>query len=138
MNDYQPNEVLFILVDDDDINNLISHLIVKNTWVLAETVSFSEPAKALQFLQEDFNDGTSKPAVLLLNIHMPSMTGWKFLDHFANLQPAIKSRIQIFMLSSSSDPRDQELSRSSPYVSDFLPKPLTIEMVVKIRSTLRQ
>ena len=73
-------------------------------------------------------------ALVLLDINMPSMSGWEFLEMFDNLDYDVKERVRICILSSSIDDRDRERSYSNKNVADFLVKPLTDKDILRITS----
>lgn len=114
----------FIVVDDDAISNLISELTIRRTWKDAPVHLFTEPEKAMEYIDSiEISAGTTFG--LFLDINMPSMTGWEFLEHFAQRPRSITNKFKIFMLSSSIDDRDRQRALSNPMVSGFLSKPLT-------------
>jgi CheY-like chemotaxis protein len=116
----------FILVDDDKLVLTFSRMLIKKNLGDVEVQAFTEAEVALQYLKSAPNDaGTGQPAVLLLDINMPTMTGWEFLEHFHSLGEEAKRHIKIFILSSSVDGRDVERARNDHHVVDFLVKPLS-------------
>lgn len=117
----------FFVVDDDLTNNLLCEYILRRTFESIPITLFSKPEKALETIIEEYSTAT-KPVntVLLLDINMPSMSGWEFLEVFKNLSPVIHGQFTVFILSSSVDERDKEKAAASPFVSGFLCKPLSI------------
>jgi CheY-like chemotaxis protein len=73
-----------------------------------------------------------KPTVLLLDINMPLMSGWEFLERFDNMKDEVKNLFRIYILSSSVDPRDKQRSYANKNVKAFLVKPLVKDNVVDI------
>ena len=126
----------FILIDDDDISNVISRLTIQNTWPTTEVVTFVNPLTALEFFRSDLSSKHSEGTklIVLLNLNMPFMSGWEFLERFDFLKDELKSAIDMYILTSSLDHRDREKSQVNRYVREFIPKPLTAEMVLKIRA----
>lgn len=118
---------IFITVDDDPVNNLLSKVIIKKTIREATVFDFTRAEVALQFLSEEAEnyDGI----VLFLDINMPIIDGWGFLERFEKLSADITNKVKIFMLSSSLDENDVARAKSYASVEDYLPKPLTIEKV---------
>jgi CheY-like chemotaxis protein len=119
---------LFILVDDDMINNAVSRLTISNVAPSAEVVIFTDPRVALDFLA-DFASHSTTPAILLLNLNMPFMTGWEFLDRFEKLGQQVRERIKIYMLTASIDDSDRIRAENNSCVSGYLSKPLSSEMI---------
>ena len=72
------------------------------------------------------------PTVLLLDINMPGMNGWEFLEKYDNIDSAIKSRITVFLLSFSIDHRDKQMAANNKYVKGFLTKPFKKSIVEEV------
>jgi CheY-like chemotaxis protein len=124
----------FVLIDDDPMNNLISKLTIEMTLGQTDVRAFVNPENALEFFQNEFSTNQDAYALLLLDIHMPSMSGWEFLEMFDNLSFEVKDRVKICILSSSIDDRDKERSYANKNVVDFLVKPLTDKDILRISS----
>ena len=126
------NDLKFILVDDDDLTNLIHDMTLKDALgekVLVET--FEKPEEALDFIQNTYTEN-SDPTILFLDINMPGINGWEFLERYEKFSPAVKSRINIYILSSSVDPRDVRRAEENKNVLGFLSKPLSAENISSI------
>lgn len=136
----KPGEVVFILIDDDEINNMISRLMIERVWSGQDIMTFLDPLKALRFLQNSFvKEGQEHlEAIILLNLNMPVLSGWDFLDRFDGLSEEIKTRTSIYILSSSFDNRDKEMAHANKYVREFFQKPLTTEMVRRLHTNSAQ
>ncbi len=123
----------FILIDDDPMNNLICKLTIEMTLGQSEVKAFVNPENGLEYIQSEFsNPEIDISALLLLDINMPIMSGWEFLEMFDNLSFEIKDRIKICILSSSIDERDKERSYANKNVLEFLVKPLTDKDIQRI------
>ncbi len=122
----------FVLIDDDPMNNLICKLTIEMTLGQTDVRAFVNPENALEFFQNEFATHTGYLALLLLDIHMPSMSGWEFLEMFDNLSFEVKDRVRVCILSSSIDDRDKERSYANKNVFDFLVKPLTDKDILRI------
>ncbi len=123
----------FIAIDDDPINNMICRLTIEMVADHPEIVAFTDPMQGLDFMRTEYQVSHNKrPSVLLLDINMPGMSGWEFLEKFDQLSTETKDLIQIYILSSSVDDRDRQRSYANKNVKDFLVKPLVKNDVVKI------
>lgn len=112
------------LVDDDPINNLINKRLISKVGVSEDVVEFLEAEETLLALtQQD----PEKSILIFLDINMPVMNGWEFLDKYGLQFPQRSDKIVI--LSSSIDFNDKEKAKSYSTVSGFLEKPLTIEKI---------
>lgn len=112
------------LVDDDKVIAYITERMIKNTDPSIKINSFLSAKMALEKLR--LND--YKPDILLLDINMPGINGWDFLDELRNMH----CFINVYMYSSSIDPEDIKKARTYPMVKDFLSKPIDESAVRKI------
>ena len=123
----------FILIDDDPMNNFICKLTIEMTLGQTEVKAFVNPENGLEYIQSEFsNPDKDDSALLLLDINMPIMSGWEFLEMFDNLNFEVKDRIKVCILSSSIDERDKERSYANKNVIEFLVKPLTDKDIQRI------
>jgi len=120
----------FILIDDDPINNIISKITIELVLGDARIQSFIDPSQGFAYIKSSSQD--SHKTVLLLDLNMPILNGWEFLDRFDSLPGPLKNSFQIYILSSSVDDRDRERSYANKNVVDFLVKPLTKDAVASI------
>jgi CheY-like chemotaxis protein len=123
----------FILIDDDPLNNSISKMVLKRVNEEVTVKDFEDPELALVYLEKEFGLGLKEEkATLFLDINMPSISGWEFLDIFNTYSESIKNQINIYILSSSIDPMDIERAKLHPLVIGFLEKPLKTKSVSSI------
>jgi CheY-like chemotaxis protein len=115
---------MILLIDDDSVNNLVNTRIIRRHFGFDPTV-FDEAERALQHLQTC--DRTQFPELILLDINMPEMNGWDFLDALKTLPMELQHECRVIMLSSSIDVHDFKKASSYPFVQDFISKPLTAE-----------
>src|SRR5690554_6238204 len=104
---------LIVLIDDDPINNLINKRLISKLDLSPNVVDFLEAEKALKFIAED----SIRNTLILLDINMPVMNGWDFLNHYGDLEK--KRNDKIVMLSSSIDHQDIKKSKEFSYVKGF-------------------
>jgi CheY-like chemotaxis protein len=125
--------VSVLLVDDDEINNFISIKLIKKALLNTEIMACLNGKFAIeQLLEIQKKDPNKLPDYILLDINMPIMNGWEFLDEYKklNIDPLGKSKI--FIISSSVFSNDINKARSYPLVKDFISKPLNVEKIVDL------
>lgn len=117
---------LLLLIDDDLLVNLINRKFIERVLPSSEIRSFVSAYEALDFLHNLKNLQSLEP-VIFLDINMPLMNGWDFLDE---IRKEFNSRdFEIFVLSSSVDPEDMRRAESYPLVRSFISKPLSVEKI---------
>jgi CheY-like chemotaxis protein len=121
------------LIDDDPICHLISTKIIKLFSSFA-VETFTDPREALtQFKWRAANDPEKIPSYILLDIDMPGMNGWQFLEEFEKIPDHVLQKTCVMMLSSSNHFTDIEQARRYKSVKHFLSKPLTEEKLNLIK-----
>lgn len=123
------NRTHFIIVDDDPINNLITKRIITKNRPQADMITFTEPEKGLDYILSALSKSDKDKAILLLDINMPNMTGWQFMERLEHEGALVGKGLLIYILSSSIDAADIERARVNPHISDFIMKPLTAEVI---------
>ena len=121
----------FIVVDDYATNNILCSIIIEDVFPNADIMTFTDPAEALKHIQSAYKDATNMLAdtLLFLDINMPLINAWQFLETYATFDEQVKRSIEIHIFSSTIDSRDVELAENNKYVRSFLGKPLTEEIV---------
>lgn len=121
---------IFIIVDDDPENNYITKHALKKTLPGVALLDFTNPELAIEYIKSKEAEKFSN-AILLLDINMPQMSAWEFLDKLEYLPPSVHNRLNIYINSSSVNPSDIERSRTHPRIIDFIEKPLSKEVIEK-------
>ena len=120
-----------LLIDDNEIDNFINERMITSSGFSAEVIVKNSADAALHFLKNLSND-QDYPEIIFLDIRMPIMDGFGFLDAFNNLPDSIKLKSKVVMLSSTLDPEDNERAATYPVVIKMLMKPLNIEQLASI------
>ncbi|WP_229253754.1 response regulator [Dyadobacter sp. NIV53] len=116
-----------ILIDDSAFDLFIYEKLLIKSGIANTVITFNSAQKALKYI---ISEGNALPeTVILLDLQMPDMNGFEFIDEFADISEKIKDKIKIFMLSSTIDTRDIEKARASLHIIDLLPKPLEVDVL---------
>jgi len=116
-----------ILIDDSAFDLFIYEKLLIKSGITRTVKSFNSAREALNYLVTE--ESRLPETVILLDLQMPDMNGFEFIEAFGSVPESIKNKIRIFMLSSTIDSRDIEKARSSPDILDLLPKPLEIDLL---------
>ncbi len=126
----------FWLIDDDTIYIMIAKRFLAKDARTKKLLDFQDGELAIQQLQNLSKNSEELPDAILLDINMPFMDGWQFLDEFKKIQGHLAKKITIFMVSSSVDERDIVKANSFPEVKGYLSKPLTQDHIRKLYDDL--
>ncbi|MDC7996256.1 response regulator [Altibacter sp. HG106] len=113
---------LLYLVDDQKIVNFVNQKVIENAGVACEMLAFEDPREALVKLTD------LVPDYILLDIQMPEVNGWQFLESLQRQQ----CRSKVVMVTSSTSPLDRKRAASFDAVVDYIVKPLSVEEVQKL------
>ena len=121
---------IIMLVDDNEIDNFLHKRIIESTDI-AETIIVKNSGKsALEYFKEHLHEVNKLPHLLFLDIDMPLVDGFAFLDKFDKYPDFVKEKCHIVVLSSSGSNHDREKFTMNKNVKEFLVKPLTLEALV--------
>ena len=118
-----------MLIDDNEIDNFINQKMIEGCNFADKVYVHTSARSALEFLQNiERNENFPReliPQVIFLDISMPMMDGFQFLDEFKKLSGNIRDGLKIMLLTSSINPLDQQKSTSIPAIANYMNKPLT-------------
>jgi len=124
------------LVDDDEVYTFLTKRTIEETKLVDQIKVFSNGQDALEFLERAAGDKDLVPEVILLDINMPILDGWGFLEEFLAIKPSIGKRITIYIVSTSISPYDIERAKNISEVSDFIIKPTTKTGLINLLGNL--
>jgi CheY-like chemotaxis protein len=130
-----PTLQTILLVDDDETTNFLHRRLLSRLNVAKKITVATNGEEALQFLQNNCQppfDNQNCPMLIFLDIKMPVMDGFEFLEEYENLAPALNPEIRIVMLSSSGNPVDLERLKSFSREYKYYFKPLSSDIIKEV------
>ena len=116
------------VIDDDKMVLFIQEKMLNATQFSKSISKFSDGQEALNQLESE----VAKEVVVFLDINMPYMNGWEFLEKMEKL--SFKTKVNVIMVTSSINPEDEENARSNKFVIDFLVKPVKTEALNQLKT----
>ena len=126
------DSVSVLLIDDSEVDNFINKAILSKENSISGITVKSSGFDALEYLEGILEEDNSFPDLIFLDIRMPRMNGFEFLDEYSNFPEKLTSHSKVYILSSSLDPLDSEKSKKYAVVKGHLVKPLAHHHVSKL------
>lgn len=117
------------VIDDDEIYQMIIKKLIQKSDAFGSAQFYINAAAVLNDL---FNSKIHLPDILLLDINMPQMDGWQFLEKLKEQFPGLKEKTMIYIVSSSIAYSDKERAEGIPEIKGFLTKPVTVGQLQEI------
>ena len=122
------------VIDDDTIYQIIVSKIIQKSEMFSTISSFKNGKEALDAVINSLNDNEILPDIILLDINMPVMDGWEFMEEMKLLKPSITKQIIVYVVSSSIAVEDKNKSKTYPDILGYLSKPVNINNLILIAS----
>lgn len=126
--DDMPHYESAILIDDNRLELMLNRSLLLRNHYADNLLAFMNPNNALMYLDQALQKGvyadSDKPVVVFLDLYMPQMSGFDFLDKFEQLDPEFKKKFKIYLLSNCNNPVELQRVKSCKSIDGFIPKPL--------------
>ena len=126
------------IIDDDEVYKFFIKRILKIKQLAEKVITFPDGEEAYSFINENKNNPEELPDLIFLDINMPIMDGFQFMEEYTKLRPEIDKKINIYMVTSSIDPIDLENSKRYAEITAFITKPIKAEELQEIISVLKK
>lgn len=123
---------IIALVDDDKIFQLTASKTIKAAQLTDKILQFENGEEALDFLKIHAGESDQLPDYIFLDINMPYVDGWMFMEDYAGLKQKLSKPIMIYMVSSSIDPTDMNRAKALADVREYVIKPVTREKFIEL------
>ncbi|MBG8554927.1 response regulator [Hymenobacter guriensis] len=124
------------LIDDDDLGNYLTETLLRLEGFSDDIRTFQAAEEALQALLTQLNEKI--PQIIFLDLNMPVMNGWQFMEALAPYETRLHGRCRIYILTSSLALTDMEKAKTYSLVAGLIHKPIDVEEIRAIRSQLEE
>lgn len=122
----------FIIIDDSQLDCFIGEKIIQNTGKFSTIKCFAQATEALEYVRNSQPDNSNTITIIVLDIQMPVMNGFQFVEAFEILPEATKDNFAIFMFSSSINENDKNRIDNHPSIRKFYGKPISKDIVAAL------
>lgn len=126
------------IIDDDEVYKFFIKRVLRIKKLADNIMSFSDGEEAYNFIQKNKENPEKLPDLIFLDINMPIMDGFQFMEEYTKIHPEIKKKITIYMVTSSIDPIDLEHSKKYHEITDFIIKPVKADVLKRIIDSLNE
>lgn len=125
-------KVNVLLIDDDTIYQFVASKTLQSTGFIKNLHVCSNGKEAYHYLDQNSTNKADLPDVILLDLNMPIMSGWEFLELYQNLIKRIEKDMHLYIVTSSLNDQDKEFSKRFSCVENYVVKPLVKEKITEI------
>ena len=125
-----------LIIDDDEINNFIASRLIDKIPVKTKINTRLNGLEGLNYIKSNLETQENLPDIIFLDINMPIMNGWEFLEEFEHIKNTIDKDVYVNMLSSSVYNDDITKAKTYSTVNRFISKPLTVEKIKELYISL--
>ncbi len=126
----------FIIIDDSQLDCFIGEKIIQNTGTFSSVKSYTQATEAYEVIKNSDPNAAETITIVILDIQMPVMNGFQFVEAFERLPENIRSNYAIFMFSSSINENDKNRLENHPSIRKFYSKPISKDIVARIVGSL--
>jgi CheY-like chemotaxis protein len=120
------------IIDDDKIYRFTTEKYIEMLKLADSITTFSDGEEALDYFKENALDKDKLPDIILLDVNMPVMDGWDFIEEYSKIKPRPVKNIVLYMVTSSIDERDRKKASSMSVIHDFVVKPIGEKQLVEL------
>ena len=122
------------IIDDDEAFHFTTELMLSKQEVTTRLDSFTDGKQAIEFIQKNLNQADMLPDIILLDLYMPKMDGWDFMNALTEIEDQLPKNVSIYVVTSSVDDQDYKKLRTIERVKNYYVKPIDRYMIREILS----
>lgn len=121
-----------LLIDEDSTSNMIFQKMASVAQISERLLVYPSVIDAIEFLKDNVYKPEELPDVIFLDLRMPEMSGWEFMEVFQGIKQEISKQIDIYIVSTSDNDEDHKRSQQYPEIKGYLVKPVSIAELKKM------
>lgn len=121
-----------LLVDDDEATNFLHKIVLEEANIAEKIIIALNGEEALKIIRENAQNNIPQPDMIFLDINMPKMNGWEFVEEYQKIETTKNIKLLIIMLTVSLNPDDRKKANNLHSINGFLNKPLTVDVLQEI------
>lgn len=121
-----------MIIDDNEIDNYIVKVLIKNNFIAEEILEFNNGMKAIEYLEKNKDITENLPEIILLDIYMPYIDGFEFIEKLSKVDSNFTDKCKICIVSSSINDNDILRSKLSNSVFNYVSKPISPEFLLSL------
>ncbi|SDL66561.1 response regulator [Kriegella aquimaris] len=125
------------IIDDDPIFIYGTKRVMKEVGFCNKIMVFNNGQDAIEALTEMVGQNKELPEIIFVDLNMPIMNGWEFLEDFVKIPNKNRKAVTVYIISSSVDPRDLERVKNYEVVNNYILKPISSKDLEDILNSLR-
>ncbi len=122
----------FLLIESNSFDNFLSRVMIRHIDDKVRIKSFKNPGECFSFIKESYSTQKEIPTVILIDINMPGLMSWEFIENIKSLPEEIRNQFELYILSSAIDGSDKKKIVANSLIKGYIQKPIEKEVAQEL------